>query len=145
MTKRLKQLVTLISSHALKCGHVLERFDKYTLFGHVYILSNVILEEGKNQYHYVVHTRQKNLEETLSRRDCFPNEISPIKLASSAITCIKKFKNDYKIGSFFNLAEWRCRKVDVDDTTPYVPNQQDFKIIIDKYNIFQPTITQWMK
>jgi len=145
MTKRLKQLVTLISSHALKWGHVLERFDKYTLSGHVYILSNVILEEGKNQYHYIVHTRQKNLEETLSRRDCFPNEISPIKLASSARMCIKKYKNNYKIDSFCNLAEWRCRKLDVDSLTSYVPNQQDIKIIIDECNIFQPNITQLVK
>jgi len=112
----------------------------------------VILEEAKKSL--IVgntHQTEETLEETLSRPaiyarlNCFPNEISPIKLASSAITCIKKFKNDYKIGSFFNLAEWRCRKVDVDDTTPYVPNQQDFKIIIDKYNIIQPTITEWIK
>jgi hypothetical protein len=59
--------------------------------------------------------------------------------------CIKKYKNNYKIDSFCNLAEWRCRKLDVDSLTSYVPNQQDIKIIIDECNIFQPNITQLVK
>jgi hypothetical protein len=43
------------------------------------------------------------------------------------------------------MTEWRCRKMDAVRNTPYTPNRNDFKIIIDKNNIFQPWLTHSMK
>jgi hypothetical protein len=54
---------------------------------------------------------------------------------------LKKCKNDYKVGSFFHLIEWRCQKIYVDNHDVIKHSSQDYRVVIDD-NVFLPTITQ---
>jgi hypothetical protein len=95
-----------------------------------------------------INQRERKFEEILSRPaiynriNCFPHEISAIKLASTARSCFRKFKNDYKIGSLLHLVEWRCKKSDIDSDRCQLPKPEDYKILIDETNAFHPCATQ---
>ncbi len=80
-----------------------------------------------------------------TRLNSFPKEISAITLASTARLCIKKFQNDYKIGSFFNLLEWRCSTTDVNNLYVQKPRPQDYTVIVTDDNVFQPSIMHSMQ
>jgi len=116
-----KALATpLITTRASMGAHIGEgncHLAKYSLLAHIYILLQVTIEEvQKMALATDADNISTNFEEMLSRPatynriKCFPNEISPIKLATAARNCFQKYKNDYKIGSFINLVEWRCKK-----------------------------------
>jgi hypothetical protein len=77
--------------------------------------------------------------------NCFPKEISALKLASSAINCIKKFKNDYKLGSFHQLMEWRCCIEDLDKIYSQHPHPEEFTTIINDENVFSPSLLDTMQ
>ena len=93
----------------------------------------------------------KVIEEILSRRiicerlNLFPGEISALKLAATARAAIDKFKNDYKLCSFYNHVEWRCLKRDFYHAMPQKPRSIDYHTLIAPHNIFQPLITQSMQ
>jgi hypothetical protein len=129
-----------------------ENFFKYSLLGHVYILLQIILEEAKKMILAVnINQCERKFEEILSRPaiysriNCFPHEISAIKLVSTARSCFRKFKNDYKIGSLLHLVEWRCKKSDIDSDRCQLPKPEDYKILIDETNAFHPCATQSMQ
>jgi hypothetical protein len=100
-------------------GIVNKHFFKYSILGHVYMLVQVLLEEAKKlAIRTLENSIDNKIEEILTRPsfysqlNCFPKEIVAQKLVNCAKRCLKKYKNDYKIGSFNNLVEWRrrCRK-----------------------------------
>ncbi len=83
------------------------------------MLVQVLLEEAKKlAIRTLENSIDNKIEEILTRPsfysqlNCFPKEIAAQKLVNCAKRCLKKYKNDYKIGSFNNLVEWRrrCRK-----------------------------------
>jgi hypothetical protein len=102
-----------------------QHFYKYSLVGHIYIyiLIQIILEEARKKLDLNIDENVNDGMERILLRptfygqiNCFPKEISALKLASTAINCIKKFKNDYKLGSFHQLMEWRFCIEDLDKT-----------------------------
>jgi len=116
------------------------------LVGHVHILIKLILEEIKKAAilgnSNEVDDRFKDLAtRTLvyNRLNCFPKEISAIKLASTARICIAKYKNDYKISSFINMVEWRASRSDIINHQHIALQPQDYRTIIDDGNAFHPS------
>jgi hypothetical protein len=127
-------------------------FFKYSILGHIYLLLQVQIEEAKK---LVLDSRDNLLnyrfEQVLYRPsfytqvNCFSKEISPHKLAYCVKTCIKKFKDDYKLGSFYNLMEWRCQKNDLEKNMCQHPHQQDYRSIIDETNVYVPSLLYSMQ
>jgi hypothetical protein len=120
-------------------------FMKYSLFGYTYILILIVIEEAKKLLPLTVGDHNENiLEGILSRPafynqiNCFPNEMSLIRLASTTRIYFLKFKNDYRIGSFTYLTEWRSYKEEFESSCIQRPQTQDYKIIIDNSNVFCP-------
>ncbi len=141
------------------CRRGNENLFEYLIVGHIYyILIKLILKEIKKA---VLQANDNQLNDRFkeandnqfndrfkemvmrsmiyNRLNCFPKEILAIKLANTARSCIAKYKNDYKIGSFINLAEWRASKFDVINQQHITPQPQDFRTIIDDTNVFYPT------
>jgi hypothetical protein len=127
-------------------------FFKYSILGHIYLLLQVQIEEAKK---LVLHSRDNSLnyrfEQVLYwpsfyiQVNCFSKEISPHKLANCAKTCIRKFKDDYKLGSFYNLMEWRCQKNELEENMCQHPHQQDYMSIIDDTNVYVPSLLYSMR
>jgi hypothetical protein len=73
-------------------------FYKYSIFGHVYLLLQVIIEEITLETSNEPNERERNRSfenmlsspYTFSRFNCFPKEISPARLATPARECIKR-------------------------------------------------------
>jgi hypothetical protein len=96
-------------------------FIKYSLTGRISILIRILIEEAKkNIFQRDVSTRNKIIEDRISRPafyneiNAFPGEISAIRLATKAKLALGKFKEDYINFGFFNLIEWRVKKLDID-------------------------------
>jgi len=128
-------------------GEGCKHFEKYSLLGRVYLLIQTATEEANNH----VLTRGEEIktsavESLLSRPlmydglKLFPGEISALKLASSARSCIQKFKEDYKICGFHNLVEWRCCEDCMTNESLQKPASNEYRIIISDRNAFQPSI-----
>jgi hypothetical protein len=127
-------------------------FFKYSILGHIYLLLQVQIEDAKK---LVLHSRDNSLnyrfEKVLywpsfyTQVNCFPKEISSHKLANCAKMCIKKLKDDYKLGSFYNLMEWRCPKNELEENMCQHPHQQDYMIIIDDTNVYIPSLLYSMQ
>ena len=100
-------------------------FCNYSILGHIYLLLQVQIEEAKK---LVLHSRDKSL-----------------KLANCAKMCIKKLKDGYKLGSFYNLMEWRCPKNELEENMCQHPHQQDYMIIIDDTNVYIPSLLYSMQ
>ncbi len=120
-------------------------FFKYSLLGHVYLLILIIIEEACKDLPIHNGTLQSMLfEEKLSRNTIykqlalFPKEISAYKLSASAREAFRKFKNDYKISSFFHLIEWRISTSALESTNPVYPQACDYKVLIHEHNAYIP-------
>jgi len=128
------------------------QFCKYSLFGHVYLLLLVIIEEimAMTANEHTARERSRIFEERLSRPaiftqlKCFQKEISATRLATAARACIAKQQNDYKIGCFLYLSEWRSRHSQLDLTLEMDPQARTFTTIIDDNNVFSPIIYETM-
>jgi hypothetical protein len=127
-------------------------FFKYSILGHIYLLLQVLIEEAKKLVLLaIVISVNYRFEQVLYRPsfytqvNCFPKEISSHKLANCAKTFIKKFKDDYKFGSFYNLMEWRCQKKELEENMCQHPHQQDYMIIIDDTNVCIPSLLYSMQ
>jgi hypothetical protein len=77
---------------------------------------------------------------TYSRLALFTKEISAHRLASTAQTALTKYKNDYKICSFYRLVEWRLPKHQIKFISTPTPHPNDFKTIILDHNAYHPSI-----
>ncbi len=129
------------------------QFYKYSLFGHVYLLLQVIIEEVVMLTANEPNDRERSklFEDKISRPaifsklNCFPKEISAERLATAAKTCIKKQYNDYKIGCFIHLFEWRCRHSHLDIPSPETPHTKTFHEIIGDNNVFSPIVYNTME
>jgi hypothetical protein len=129
-----------------------KNFSKYSVVGHIYILIKLILEEIKKA---VILTNDNQVNDRFedmvtktmiyNRLNCFPKEISAIKLTSTARICIAKYKNDYKIGRFINLVEWRASRSDVINQRHITPQPQDFRTNIDDESAFYPSYISSMQ
>jgi hypothetical protein len=75
----------------------------------------------------------------------FLGEISALKLAANARITIEKFKNDYKVCSFYNHNDWRVSRDAIDNSRTQKPQAHAYKIIIQNSIIFHPSITGFMK
>jgi hypothetical protein len=127
-------------------------FFKYSLLGHVYILLNVILEEAKKHVLIIEDGhRDTRFEDILTRPvfyhqlNCFPKEISAVRLANTAKRCFSKYRHDYEIGSFKNMMEWRCCLTDLDHDQLQEVKICDFRKIVDETNVFRPSALQSMQ
>jgi hypothetical protein len=127
-------------------------FFKYSILGHIYLLLQVPIEEAKKLVlHAIDNSVNYRFEQVLYRPsfytqvNCFLKEISSHKLANCAKTCVKKFKDDYKFGSFYNLMEWRCQKNELEENMCQHPHQQDYMIIIDDTNVYIPSLLYSMQ
>ena len=80
-----------------------------------------------------------------TRLKAFPKEISAVHLATTARTCLTKFRNDFKIGGFHNLLEWRCSIDAQEDTQTYKPDPQDYRLLISDDNAFRPSLLESMQ
>jgi hypothetical protein len=86
------------------------------------------------------------IEEKLSRPalyrriPIFQGEVSAVKLATTARITLEKFKNDYKIGGFCNLVEWRCKKDEMEMFFQQKPEIQDYQTLLHENNSFCPSI-----
>ena len=130
-------------------------FAKYSLFGRIYILLLATIDEAKITA-TTTHT-DANIPEDASliniltqekfygQLKTFFNEIAAAKLANTARSCYEKYLNDYKIGSFFQLIEWRCYTESLDQRTIQKPRQEDYRILIDENKVFRPSILRSMR
>jgi hypothetical protein len=100
-------------------------FCNYSILGRIYSLLQVQIEEAKK---LVLHSRDNSL-----------------KLANCAKMYIRKFKDDYKLGSFYNLMEWRCQKKELEENMCQHPHQQDYMSIIDDTNVYVPSLLYSMQ
>jgi hypothetical protein len=124
-----------------------DTFVQYSMLGHTYTLLQVIIEEAKKSAMSTNTTSTNdNLEEILTntsiyrRLNCFKNEISVDRLTNAAKRCFKKLREDYKIGSFIHLMEWRCKRSDLDNHCITKPLLNDYTEIIDDENTYQPSV-----
>jgi len=141
-----RPLITTRHSLGASIGAGNDTFIKYSMLGHHYILLQIVLEEAKKTTLLIdTNSPNANLEEILTktsiywRLNCFTNEISADRLANAAKRCLKKFKDDYKIGSIMHLMEWRCKRSDLDNHCIIKP-LNDYIKIIDDENAFQPSV-----
>jgi hypothetical protein len=70
----------------------------------------------------------------------FPKEISAYKLSACAREALRKFKNDYKTSSFFNLIEWRISLSDLESNNPVYPQECNYKVLIHNHNVYVPQV-----
>ena len=129
-------------------------FSKYSLFGHIYLLLQVILEEvGKLITVQDARAHSDQLEQIITRTliytqlNCFPKEISATRLAITARTCCTKFREDYMISSFLNMIEWRCTKDFLQNhhALPHPLTIDDFRIFIDATKTYSPYLQYSME
>jgi len=132
-----------------------KNFFQYSALGHVYLLLRILFAEIINKVRAADATLSEDQINTaviqqLSRRDTydnyklFPGEISASKLTSTACRTLLKFKIDYKVCSFYNLAEWRSYKDAAQSRFTQRPSPADFKIIINDNNVFIPKVFNTM-
>lgn len=74
------------------------------------------------------------------RLKVFPKEISATKLVNIATDCLRKFKNDYRIGSFFQLIERRCQTDTFSNCYIEKPQPEDYIVLINDDNVFNPSV-----
>jgi hypothetical protein len=89
--------------------------QKHSMLGHLYLFSQIALEEITRTSECILHTDQNTvIQEKLSKPksfkqlDLFTGEVSPSKLAATARKTIRQFNNDYRLCSFCYLVEWRA-------------------------------------
>ncbi len=126
-------------------------FYKYSLLGHYYLFLLIIFDEiTQNMHAHAEETRNAMVEDiisrpsTYSRLALFTKEISAHRLASTARTALTKYKNDYKICSFYRLVEWRLPKHQIKFISTPTPHPNDFKTIILDHNAYHPSILSSM-
>jgi len=129
-----------------------KNFFKYSMFGRIYLLLQIIIDEAKISASAITGgftDDQVNNALTrpalYNRLRVFPKEISAIKLATTATTSIQKFKTDFSIGSFIYLVEWRCYTESLSYHFLQKSRSKDYKILITEDNVFQPSILQTMQ
>jgi len=122
-------------------------FIKYSLLGHVYLLICIIIEEVCKRLPKHDEVLQNSVfEVTMSRKNIykqlafFPKEISAYKLSASVREALRKFKNDYKTSSFFNLIEWRISLSDLESNNPVYPQECNYKVLIHNHNVYVPQV-----
>jgi hypothetical protein len=144
--------VTTRASLGACIGEGNKNFFKYSIFGRIYIILQVLIEEA--QWFEIASpsvTTSSSIETVLkgkaiyNKLKLFPSEISAAKLANTATTCIKKFHNDYRIGSFLHLIEWRCSIDTFANCNIEQPKPDDYVIIINNENVFQPSLVLSMR
>jgi hypothetical protein len=125
-------------------------FFKYSILGHVYLLVQIIVKEAKKatiaDSEHLEDRRIKNLllrPSLYNRINCFPNEFSACKLANAARSCI--IENDNKVGSFYNLKEWRCHIIDLERHNLQMPLPREYMTLIGEEKIYTPSISHSMQ
>jgi hypothetical protein len=115
-------------------------------------LIQILIEEAKrNIFQRDVNTRHKIIEDRISRPEfhneinAFPGEISAIRLATKARLALGKFKEDYINFGFFNLIEWRVKKMDIDRREQLPPQACQYRTLITRENAFTPLISCTMQ
>jgi hypothetical protein len=135
---------TLIKNHATLDAFIGEgdkHFFKYSMLGHIYLFTLIILDEVMKKTNVTpIIDQSAIIEERLSRPALyrrlalFSGEISALKLVAAARSTIEKFKNDSKMGGFVNLMEWSCKKVDINNPIQRMPEVQDYHTYGQFYN-----------
>jgi hypothetical protein len=129
-------------------------FSKYSLFGHIYLLLQIILEEASKLITAQdARAHSDQLEQIITRAliytglNCFPKEISATCLVITAWTCCTKFREDYMISSFLNMIEWRCTKDFLQNHYALPPplTIDDFRILIDATKTYSPHLQYSME
>jgi len=59
-------------------------------------------------------------------------------MSANAREAFQKFKNDYKLCSFYHLIEWRISMNALELTQPVQPQECDYKTIIHDRNVYLP-------
>jgi len=152
-----KVLATRKSQIARLSMHVLEKeiinfanihyLDMFIFYFWSYIIEEIMAMTANE---HTARERSRIFEERLSRPaiftqlKCFQKEISATRLATAARACIAKQQNDYKIGCFLYLSEWRSRHSQLDLTLEMDPQARTFTTIIDDNNVFSPIIYETM-
>ena len=126
-------------------------FLKYSMFGRVYLLLRMIIDEAQFSHNTAtVGLTDEQVHATITSRafykrlDAFPKEIAAEKLASTATKCLKKFQTDFAIGSFIYLVEWRCYTEALSSHFLQKPRSQDYRILITEDDVFQPSCLHTM-
>jgi hypothetical protein len=129
-----------------------KRFLRYSIIGHVHLLLQEFMK-ATNDTIVATSIRQRDilLEDKLSwppiyrQTALFPKEISPLRIATQARMAIDKFKNDYTIGCFLHLIEWRIARNAVDQPLQLKPQREDYRTIINTENVYRPSLSWSMQ
>jgi hypothetical protein len=135
--------ITNRASLGATIGEGNKHMQKYSMLGHLYLSSQIALEEITRTSNTVI---QEKLMKPISFKqlDLFTGEVSPSKLAATARKTTRQFKNDYRLCSFCYLVEWRARKEMIEMACLQTPRPSEYKTIIDDNNCFKPCITHSM-
>ena len=117
------------------------------MLGRIYLLLLIILKEARKSTSAgdamlspaAAFERLISRPQHYVRMNSYPGEISAASLATSALKSLTKMKNDYKIGSFFNLLEWRSSETAILSPIAHQPDPRGFKVIINDENTFSPS------